>query len=80
MSKTILVIDEMPESCSQCTIFNFNDLTCLGCKVSFKEVGKVQSFCPLKPMPEKKSTNLKVYEDEMFNQGYNACIDDILGE
>ena len=30
------------------------------------------------PIPKKKSTGLKDYEDELFNQCYNACIDEIL--
>ena len=83
--KAILVLDEMPESCSQCTIFNFNDLTCLGCKVSFKEVGKVQSWCPLKPMPEKScyspfQSDVGIVKlNNAFIDGYNACIDEILG-
>lgn len=53
MTKSLLVIDT-PKSCSQCEIFNFSDLTCLGCKVNFKDIGKVHSCCPLKPIPKKR--------------------------
>lgn len=84
MTKSILVIDT-PESCTQCEIFNFSELTCLGCKVNFKDIGKVQSWCPLKPIPEKKELQKGQL---MFKQaiiyaiykGYNRCIDEILGE
>ena len=84
MTKAILVIDT-PESCTQCEIFNFSNLTCLGCKVNFKDIGKVQSWCPLKPMPT-KNQGVCEYGNEGFiqhailwNSGWNDCIDKILG-
>ena len=86
----ILVLDKMPESCSQCEIFNFSDLTCLGCKVNFKDVGKVQSWCPLKPLPQKNKYDVEKYATvdyennvnlgHYLNKGWNDCIDEILGE
>ena len=35
-------------------------------------------WCPLKPMPEKKQNTL--YSIGAWNSGYNACIDEILGD
>lgn len=52
MSKAILVLDEMPKSCMECEIFDNEQLLCLGGKVHFKDIDKVQSWCPLKPLKE----------------------------
>ena len=80
MTKSLLVIDT-PESCIQCEILN-SDLTCLGCKVNFKDIGKVPSWCPLKIMPEKKNVENYSYAKltMTYERGYNACIDELLGD
>lgn len=102
MSKAILVLDEMPKSCMECEIFDNEQLLCLGGKVHFKDIDKVQSWCPLKELPKKLEfktdrLTLKSNVDEIDNYikslgyervgnihdtigGYNACIDEILGE
>lgn len=88
--KAILILDNIPESCSQCEIFDFSDLTCLGCKVNFKDIGKVQSWCPVKPMPERftdyvqcedENDEYEVYKEISENgerRGWNMCIDEIM--
>lgn len=86
MSKAILVLDDMPKSCMECDIFNHEYLTCLGLKVNFKDIDKVQSWCPLKHLPQKRilpkdQVNGTNYgEEPWFSDGYNACLDEILGE
>lgn len=40
-------------------------------------------WCPLNPMPERKGLlkQLPMYDtDTHYEQGYNACIDEILGD
>ena len=90
MSKASLVL-EMPKSCSECSLFcgHYSDMYCKGLNNrginypypdSFK-----QDWCPLRNVAEKKERDI-VEED--YNGGYshgivhgwNACIDEILGE
>ena len=84
--KAILVI-EMPSSCDKCPLFgsHYSDMTCRGNGRGInypypKEVR--QDWCPLKPMPKKKPTIGKESENDILcmNAGYNACIDEILGD
>lgn len=81
--KAILVID-MPKNCNDCAL-NYDNQNCLGIEV-FTKVSIEDdrpSWCPLKPMPERKEVH---YTDPLFgevenltNIGYNKCLDD-LGE
>ena len=76
MSKAILVID-MPECCKNCMCY------VLGAKNNFCEVTRFTifdnitkpSWCPLKPVPDK----VEVFMDDCAD-GYNACLEEILGE
>lgn len=83
MSKSVLVIDT-PEKCDLC------DLCCITfypfCKVNARDIidlNIVPDWCPLKPLPEKKSTTAPVsnYEVQknLFAAGWNTCIDEITG-
>ena len=42
------------------------------------------SNCPLKEVPQKQPTEMKTINDDInklvFNEGYNHCIDEILGD
>lgn len=38
------------------------------------------SNCPLKPMPSKRSTEYDPARNPYITDGYNACIDEILGD
>lgn len=91
MNKAILVID-MPESCSQCPFFgnHYADMCCKGLNnrninYPYPEDFR-QDWCPLKPLPEKydiEAERNKPHDidcDWEFESGYNACIDEILGE
>lgn len=95
MSKAILVID-MPRDCPMCPVAHYNKLDeFTGCDVvagkryamtteeGYAETTTKPSWCPLKPMPKKiiETENNKTYWDcpEFYN-GWNCCIDEILGE
>ena len=86
--KAILVVD-MPSSCSRCIIFDDNQLLCCGSKVNYKESQAMRaSTCPLKPLPEKKHNNggyrvidgTEWFYDSENDDGWNDCIDKLLGE
>lgn len=84
--KSILVIDT-PSSCLLCPL-NQN-LKC-GISRELVEMNNRPSWCPLKPLPYKKAPyfdpNANTYDEEkersIMNEidGYNRCIDEILGE
>ena len=88
MSKAVLVMD-MPSSCEKCRLHSFVGKDC---DVVCQAKGKTQSYedayngkpdwCPLKLMPSKKPTIGKESENDIIcmNAGYNACIDEILGD
>lgn len=93
MNKAILVID-MPERCSDCRfkdsvtnhIDNSIEFTCKAkneliiCDIDKRK----DEDCPLKPMPEKKSTDMRLsamneWLEHSERIGFNNCIDEILG-
>ena len=85
MNKAILVID-MPENCKNCMCY------VLGAKNNFCEVTRFAifdnaikpSWCPLKPVPDKQyeggTWTVDGYIEDGFSSGWNACIEEILGE
>lgn len=98
MSKSVLVIDT-PENCLDCRFCYESDEGVEACcsisdddkdaslmKKIDCEYGYCQGkpdWCPLKPLPEKKSTTAPVsnYEVQknLFAAGWNNCIDKITG-
>ena len=78
--KAILVL-EMPSSCSECPCCYVPR-----CEVNEKTLKTSEIYqckpdwCPLKPMPSKKEKPTKSESVACFNIGYNACIDEILGD
>ena len=88
MSKAILVMD-MPSSCSECQLlvgFIGKEIAiCTGTTSSKKynyPNGCRPSYCPLREVPQKKGlfNQLPKYDTDIhYEQGYNACIDEILG-
>lgn len=88
MSKSILVIDT-PESCAYCEI-RFDDIYSNWCPYNNPEVDGVYKYvkqrtkpdwCPLRPLPEKIEgyDSIKRQWGE-YEDGWNHCIDSILGE
>lgn len=80
MSKAILVID-MPKTCGECILANEDYDCCQATQksISYNERGYGVE-CPLKPMPQKKKEVRGFYYQTTWEIGYNACIDEILGE
>lgn len=96
MSKAVLVLDEMPTSCDLCTFCEIYEtpsgvMTCnnplseeYGCCVS-DYVGARPEGCPLRKLPKKRQErDAREYQFGMlgkgFEQGWNACIDEITGK
>ena len=82
MSKAILVID-MPKSCNEWDVICTKYYSAL--QNGSLEVLTKPSDCPLKELPHKKVDKIfKVVptvssQHTEYAQGYNACIDEIIG-
>lgn len=85
--KAILVID-MPSSCIEC---RYSLLGGCYCTLTQEDLivndGDISENCPLKPMPKRILTLVKMNNGEILNnneiqymKGRNDCIDEILGE
>ena len=85
MSKAILVID-MPKTCDDCKYCQNGRWLNYLCGLTYEEFeffnGERKKFCPLKPMPTHViDRNTFAIENKHMNyqDGYNACIDEITG-
>ena len=88
--KAILVLNEMPSRCLNCNCVGhinhngkFNVCRITGEILQEDDYYKSKpDWCPLKLMPSKKPTIGKESENDIIcmNAGYNACIDEILGD
>jgi len=84
MSKAILVID-MPDSCWNCSLIIKKENGCKVCPVTnctlISRDGKF-TWCPLKPMPEKRNVNdiwtMGGCIGDDYSVGWNTCINEIL--
>lgn len=86
--KAFLVMD-MPSKCAECPCIYFNKYyKTYECRANMNywknvdfeyEKGRKPDWCPLKPMPNKKSTEYNPCRNSYMAEGYNACIDEILG-
>lgn len=79
--KAILVID-VPKSCDECPLLRYSNLMKV-CTPMNKATDEVE--CPLKPMPKKKNEEIVIKGHtgeiaEAYQDGWNACIDEITGE
>lgn len=81
--KAILVIDEMPKKCSECTFGHFIDVEDYAdermyCEVLDAEAPKwgddKPNWCPLKPLPQTKNDR---YGLDKYAMGWNACLEEI---
>ena len=86
MSKGIILVD-MPDSCDEC--FALGEIYGKVCKAyddHFISYGgnyypNKPDWCPIKPAPEKiKHPSRQSLSQECFADGWNACVDKILGE
>lgn len=88
--KAILVIETMPKSCEECKYRGHTwlsqDIACilLDSKLPEDNLDDVRSVvCPLRQLPQKKTIKNPIWADRSyddFDKGYNACIDEIIGE
>ena len=82
---------DMPSSCSKCKfMYEFYGVKKCQLLNILENGGKAiipadtlttgrKECCPLKPMPEKKSTEYNPTRNPYITEGYNACIDELLG-
>lgn len=83
MNKAILVID-MPNSCSECPCISLGFCNAVEKNGICKSVGNIYdkpNWCPLCEVPKRKGLfrQLPMYDTDIhYEQGYNACIDEIM--
>ena len=79
MNKAILLID-MPSCCVECPCYENTLESCSvtdDCAVGYGEIKRLDN-CPLKPMPKQLMPGIsEEYVD--YCQGFNDCINEILG-
>lgn len=93
MAKAVLVMDMPEQVCQKCTLCyeTENDDEYLCCATGkFLPDGEKPDWCPIRELPEKKEEfELREYEgttegvwevQSLENKGFNACLDEILGE
>lgn len=95
MNKSISVfVFDTPESCDECRLmYSYYDPSygwikeCMGSGVNDCIVfgKKLEDYCPLKPLPQKREleeSGNSLIDDckEYYTDGWNECIDEILGE
>lgn len=87
MKKAILVIDviSMPIGCPECNFCSCDGNECLLLSKDISEKvyleNKRLSECPLRELPQKHNEDARTVGEEwaIFNKGWNACLDVILG-
>ena len=82
MSKAMLIMD-MPKCCAECQLYVKGKYRIDKCRITMLDMSNKYgkpSWCPLREVPEKN--NDRQYKDEYmtgYRDGYNVCIDEILG-
>lgn len=83
MAKAVLIMDEMPECCADCSCGYFEsgtkklNLICGATGEDANNVGK-PDWCPLRELPE-KSDHPEHCDNGRFDAGWNGCLDAIEG-
>lgn len=76
MTKAILVLDKMPETCHDCKFCNNEIGFCIVLRKWVNNISDTRDYkCTLSPMPEKELS----YPKDGWFMGWNDCIDEILG-
>ena len=90
MDKAILIID-MPSCCRECPVcasyqesaFSIREYWCPPMNNRDAEPESKPKWCPLKPLPDKMyesgTWTMSGYIADEFPNGWNACIEEILG-
>ena len=77
--KAILVIDKMPQYCTDCQLYDSEYDYCY----ALKDVLGDDFYCPLRNLPQKKEMKILKngnYEETKYIKGFNDCINELLGE
>lgn len=83
MGKSLLVLNT-PKNCEECILCKRafdNCYYCMATNQIIVDVSLKKHGCPLNKMPQRKSLRCRLPEydtDTHYEQGYNACLDDIL--
>jgi hypothetical protein len=83
MNKVVLIMDEMPECCADCSCGYFEsgtkklNLICGATGEDANNVGKPE-WCPLRELPE-RSDHPEHCDNGRFDAGWNGCLDAIEG-
>ena len=88
MRKAVLVLDEMPDMCTECQFSIYAGryyCTAINRELEGYPFINKPDWCPLKALPEKKSEwEMDVIEFESHDLGehvgWNKCVDYLLGE
>lgn len=93
MSKSVLTIDTPKKGCVSCHLsqekIDYLKVCIVKCMITNKTILGAQAetipdWCPLRPLPEKKSITAPVsnYEVQknLFAEGWNTCVDEITSE
>lgn len=82
MSKAMLIMD-MPSSCMECQLCYNEDFPMCeagGRRIKDDNIEKRQEWCPLREVPQKKEESSIGGLEFVYMEGYNDCIDEILGD
>lgn len=84
--KAILVIDDMPNSCWACPLWDKSDYAD-GCEAVGRKTHDIdhgterEVWCPLKPLPQYRytveDTSLSPTDQILIQSGWNACLEEI---
>lgn len=88
MSKAILVLNEMPDSCYACPLYDFVYQTpcCKALNKTFKPhddfdiISMRQNWCPLKTQPEKEYNGYNGEWSNGWQVGWNTCVHKIFDD
>lgn len=76
MAREMLIMDEMPTTCSECKLCGFDGVCHAVHEFCQYRFDKKQEWCPLREVPQK----MELYDThDKIGIGYNACIDEMLG-
>ena len=88
-NKSVLVM-ETPENCYKCPLHRHVNTSkrCMGNMRQYEDHSIVQSWCPLRPLPEMKEERVMYltnkydvdYYEDSCAVAYNDCLREILGE
>ena len=80
MAKAMLIMDEIPTTCSKCSLCGFDGVCHAVHEFCQYRFDKKQEWCPLREVPQKKVIEFRDKEyKRLVKIGYNDCVTEILG-